>query len=214
MQDYDLTLFPQSRLRFRLGYSRNVNTGPAYTTLEGGTEPLLSENVNDVTNSYRMGVDYRGLSKTTLSFDEMLTYTDVNNRVTDNNLLFRLSNGTPVDLGIVFVGTSPCANPITNSATTPPTVTANCNGYLSYSQFQNPRSSFPTERVSFQSTYFRNLSMTGSAAYSSGNNTVTDFNDLINGWVTQDAYTWRARPAGQPRPTASPPTQIGPATIE
>ena len=48
--------------------------GPASTTLEGGTEPLLSENVNDITNSYRMGVDYRGLSKTTLSFDEMLTY--------------------------------------------------------------------------------------------------------------------------------------------
>jgi hypothetical protein len=185
MQDYDLTLFPQSRLRFRLGYSRNVNTGPAYTTLEGGTEPLLSENVNDITNSYRMGVDYRGLSKTTLSFDEMLTYTDVNNRVTDDNLLFRLSNGTPVDLGIVFAGTSPCANPITNSATTPPTVAANCNGYLSYSQFQNPRSSFPTERVNFQSTYFRNLSMTGSAAYSSGSNIVSSFNEDINGWVTR-----------------------------
>jgi hypothetical protein len=185
MQDYDLTLFPQSQLRFRLGYSRNVNTGPAYTTLEGGTEPLLSEKVNDITNSYRMGGDYRGLSKTTLSFDEMLTYAEVNNTITDNNFLFRLSNGTPVDLGVVFVGTTPCANPITNSATTPPTVTANCNGYLSYSQFQNPRSSFPTERFSFQSTYFRNLSMSGSAAYSSGNNTVTDFNDLINGWVTR-----------------------------
>jgi hypothetical protein len=185
MQDYDLTLFPQSRLRFRIGYSRNVNTGPAYTTLEGGTEPLLSENVNDVTNSYRMGVDYRGLSKTTLSFDEILTYTAVNDMVADNNLLFRLSNGAPVDLGIVFIGTTPCANPITNSATTPPTVTANCNGYSSYSQFQNPRSSFPTERVSFQSTYFRKLSMTGSAAYSSGNNTVSNFNEGINGWVTR-----------------------------
>ena len=185
MQDYDLTLFPQSRFRFRLGYSRNVNTGPAYTTLEGGTEPLLSENVNDITNSYRMGVDYRGLSKTTLSFDEMLTYTYVNNTITDNNFLFRLSNGTPVDLGTVFIGTAPCANPITNSATTPPTVTANCNGYLSYSQFQNPRSSFPTERVSFQSTYFRNLSMTGSAAYSSGSNIVSSFNEDMNGWVTR-----------------------------
>src|ERR1700722_2870921 len=185
MQDYDLTLFPQSRLRFRLGYSRSVNTGPAYTTLEGGTEPLLSENVDDVTNSYRMGVDYRGLSKTTLSFDEMLAYTEVKNRVTDNNLLFRLSNGTPVDLGIVFFGTSPRADPISNFATTPPTVTANCNGYLSYSQFQNPRSSFPAERFSFQSTYFRNLSMTGSAAYSSGNNRVSDFNDSINGFTTR-----------------------------
>ena len=110
MQDYDLTLFPQSRLRFRLGYSRNANTGPASTTVEGGTEPLLSENVSYITNSYRMGVDYRGLPKTTLSFDEMLTYSAINNTVTDNNLTYQLANGTPVDLGIVFVGTSPCAS--------------------------------------------------------------------------------------------------------
>ena len=34
MQDYDLTLFPQSRLRFRLGYSHNANTGPASATIE------------------------------------------------------------------------------------------------------------------------------------------------------------------------------------
>ncbi len=143
MQDYDLTLFPQSRLRFRLGYSRNVDDGPASTTVEGGTEPLLSESVNYITNSYRMGVDYRGLSKTTLSFDEMLTYSAIDNSATDKNLSYQLSNGTPVDLGLVFVGTTPCANPITNATTTPPTVTSNCNGYLSYSQIQNPRSSFP-----------------------------------------------------------------------
>ena len=73
----------------------------------------------------------------------MLTYSKMDNSATDNNLNYQLSNGTPVDLGIVFVGTTPCANPITNAATTPPTVTSNCNGYLSYSQVQNPRSSFP-----------------------------------------------------------------------
>ncbi len=180
-----MTLFPQSRLRFRLGYSRNVDSGPSATTLEGGTDTILSESVSTITNAYRMGVDYRGLSKTTLSFDEMLTYSAINNTAADHNLLFQLSNGTPVDLGIVFVGTTPCANPITNSATVPATVTANCNGYLSYSQIQNPRSSFPTERFSFQSSYFRNLSMTGSASYSSGKNTVTGFNESISGWATR-----------------------------
>jgi hypothetical protein len=185
MQDYDVTLFPQSRLRFRLGYSRNVDSGPSATTLEGGTDTILSESVSTITNAYRIGADYRGLSKTMLSFDEMLTYFQVNNTAADRNLLFQLSNGTPLDLGIVFVGTTPCANPITNSATVPATVTANCNGYLSYSQIQNPRSSFPTERVSFQSSYFRNLSMTGSASYSSGNNTVTGFNESISGWATR-----------------------------
>ena len=185
MQDYDLTLFPQSRIRLRLGYSHNVDSGPAFTTIEGGEEPLLTDNVRETTNAYRMGVDYRGISKTTLSFDEMLTYSKVDNIETDNNLAYQLSNGTPVDLGLVFTGTSPCAKPITNATTTPPTVTANCNGYLSYSQVQNPRSSFPTERFSFQSTYIKNFSMTGSASYSSGNNTVTGFNEAIDGWATR-----------------------------
>ena len=162
MQDYDLTLLPQSRIRFRLGYSYNVNSGPAMNTLEGGTEALLSQNVRYTANAYRFGVDYRGLSKTTLTFDEFLTCSKVDNSATDNNLNYRLSNGTLVDLGLIFVGTSPCAAPVTNAATKPPTVIANCNGYLSYSQVENPRSSFPTERFSFQSTYIRNFSMTGS----------------------------------------------------
>jgi hypothetical protein len=181
MQDYDLTLFPQSRLRFRVGYSRNANTGPAYTTVEGGTEPVLSENVNEITNSYRTGVDYRAIPKTTLSFDELLIYSAINNSAADNNLSFQLSNGTPVDLGIVSVGTSPCAA----AAITPPTVSPTCNAYLSYSQVQNPRSSFPVERFSFQSTYFKNLSMSGSASYSTGDNIVSGFNETIDGWASR-----------------------------
>jgi hypothetical protein len=187
MQDYDLIILPQSRLRFRLGYSRNTDTGPASATLEGGTEPLLTNMVNYITNSYRMGVDYRGLSKTTLSFDELLTYSQISNTVTDNNLTYQLSNGTPVDLGLVFntVGSSPCAAPITNALTVPPTANANCNGYLSYSQVENPRSSFPTERFSFQSTYVKNLTMTGSVGYSSGANTITGFDEDIDGYTSR-----------------------------
>jgi hypothetical protein len=201
MQDYDLTLLPESRIRFRLGYSYNVNSGPAFATIEGGTEPLLSESVRDTTNAYRMGVDYRGISKTTLSFDEMLTYSKVDNIETDNNLTYQLSSGTPVDLGLVFTATSPCAKPITSTATTPRTVTANCNGYLSYNQVLNPRSTFPTVRFSFQSTYIKNFSMSGSAEYSSGNNTTTGFDEAVDGWasrtVTRESTT--AGPAAAKR---------------
>ncbi len=32
MSDFDLTLLPQSRIRFRLGYTRNIQEGPSYTT--------------------------------------------------------------------------------------------------------------------------------------------------------------------------------------
>jgi hypothetical protein len=185
MQDYNLTLLPQSRIRFRLGYSYNVDTGPAFTTVEGGTEPLLSESIRYTTNAYRMGMDYKGIPKTTVSFDEFLTYSKVDNSAKDNNLNYQLSNGTPVDLGLIFVGTSPCAVPVTNPATKPPTVTSNCNGYLSYSAVENPRSSFPTERLSFESSYIRNFSMTGSLGYSSGDNILTGYNESISGWATR-----------------------------
>ncbi len=115
----------------------------------------------------------------------MLTYSKIDTSATDNNLNYRLSNGTLADLGIVFVGTTPCANPITNATTTPPTVNSNCNGYLSYSQVENPRSSFPTERFSFESTYFKNFATTGSVGYSSGTNTIAGFNEAINGWASR-----------------------------
>ena len=181
MQDYDLTLFPQSRLRVRVGYSRNSNSGPESTTVEGGTEPLLNETVNEVTNSYRFGVDYRGLPKTTLSYDELLTYTAINNRVTDNDFGFQLTNGTPVDLGIVSVGTSPC----TAASITPPVVSPTCNAYTAYSQVQNPRSSFPVERFSFESSYLKNFVTSGSVSYSESKNTVSGFDENIAGWSSR-----------------------------
>jgi hypothetical protein len=185
MQDYDLTLLPQSMLRFRLGYSRNSNQGPAAGTIEGGEEPLLTQLLLYRTSSYRIGVDYRGIPKTTLSFDEILTYSKVDKVATDTNLTFQTSTGLPVDLGLVFIGTSPCAAPISNPATTPKTITPTCNAFLSYSQVQNPRSSFPTERFRFQSAYFKNFTTGGSIGYSSGNDTVSNFNEMINGWTSR-----------------------------
>ena len=185
MQDYDLTLLPQSRVRFRLGFSRNSNQGPANGTIEGGEEPLLTQALLYRTSSYRMGVDYRGIPKTTLSFDEILTYSKVDKVETDNNLTFQTSTGLPVDLGLVFTGTSPCSPALTNPATKPPTINPTCNAFLSYSQVQNPRSSFPSERLRFQSSYIKNFAMTGSIGYSSGTDSVSNFNELINGYASR-----------------------------
>jgi hypothetical protein len=185
MQDYDLTLLPESRIRFRLGYSHIFSGGPGDTTLEGGTDTELSQTTATTTDAYRVGADYRGIARTVFSFDEMLNYTKMDQTATDANTLYQLANGTPVDLGIVFQGTTPCATPVTNATTTPETVTSNCNGYLSYSKVQNPRSSFPAERFSFESSYFKNLQMNGSVAYTGGRNMIPDFNEVINGWGTR-----------------------------
>ena len=186
MQDYDLTLLPQSRLRFRAGYS-HISTGGLGNNTYEPTYGLLSTNIQNATNIYRFGADYRGLAKTTISFDELLTYTRTDDNATDNNYQFQLANGTPVDLGEVFNGTTPCAKPITSTATTPPTITSNCPGILSYGLVANPRSSFPVERLSFESDYLKNFSMSGAASYSSGSDTLNDLNELFNGWISRTA---------------------------
>src|SRR5579863_6309915 len=59
LQDYDLLLLPQSRIRFRAGYSRNNSDGPSFTTIHQGTEQQLFDNVATVQNTYRLGVDFR-----------------------------------------------------------------------------------------------------------------------------------------------------------
>ncbi len=62
IQDHDLLLLPQSRLKFRLGYSRNSQTGPALSTVQlfdsrGDIFPLFAD-VQRVRNEYRLGGDF------------------------------------------------------------------------------------------------------------------------------------------------------------
>ncbi|HWC00371.1 MAG TPA: hypothetical protein VG672_26870 [Bryobacteraceae bacterium] len=63
VQDHDLTLFPQSRLQVRFGYSRNDQTGPALSTLQvygsGGDAFPLFTDVRRVMNDYRLGADFQ-----------------------------------------------------------------------------------------------------------------------------------------------------------
>ncbi len=61
LQDHDLTLLPQSHFRFRVGYSRNVEDGPALSTVQefdanGPGFPIFAD-VRRQWNEYRLGTD-------------------------------------------------------------------------------------------------------------------------------------------------------------
>jgi hypothetical protein len=65
LQDHDFTLFPQSKVKLLLGYSRNVEDGPALSTVQlfndlgadqGSVFPLFM-NVRRVENIYRLGAE-------------------------------------------------------------------------------------------------------------------------------------------------------------
>jgi hypothetical protein len=185
MQDYNLTLLPQSAVRFRLGYSRVSSQGPGFESYDSGVLPLFTTNYRTTENAYSAGVDFRFLPKTTLSYDQFLAYDKQDNITSDQNLNFLIPGSVPVDLGIVWntTGSTPCATPF--PPTTPGFANPACNGILSYSRVGRPRNFSPTERFSFQSSYFKNLEMSGSAGYSTSNNQIPDFNEVLTGLTTR-----------------------------
>ena len=78
--------------------------------------------MKDTVNAYRLGVDFRLLPRTNISYDEILTYYKGDTGQTDNNQNFSLANGTPVDLGVSF-----------NSAANQP-----CGGTFAAGRFREP----------------------------------------------------------------------------
>lgn len=63
MQDHDLVLLSDSAFRIFLGYSRNIQTGPALTTIQlfdsRGDEFPLFANIRRERNEYRLGNEFR-----------------------------------------------------------------------------------------------------------------------------------------------------------
>ncbi len=183
MGDYDLTLLPDSKVRFRLGYSRNVNEGPSFSTLHQGTEALLLQNYRNTVNAYRLGVDVKLLPKTNISYDQIFNYYKGDTGVTDQNQNFQLPNGVPVDLGVSLNAAAgqPCAATFLVTGGVNPL----CNGFLSYSRNGRMRTSMPTEQLSFQSNYFKNVDLSGRASYTGGDMNVGGYQELLTGRETR-----------------------------
>ena len=188
--DYNLTLLPQSKVRVRLGYSRNVHEGPSFSSFHEGTDTLLFQPWRNTFDGYQMGVDVRLLPRTNISYDQFLQYYKGDTAWADQNLNFQLSNGTPVDAGLIYnpAANQPCSNaptPVFNTSTTPPTLRAACNGYLGYSRFAPVRTSYPVEQLTLQSSYFRRLNVSGRFSYSSSEAGVNGFNESFDGLATR-----------------------------
>ena len=174
MSEFDLTLLPQSRVSFRLGFSHNNMTGPSYSSIHEGTEASLLQDWNTTMNSYRMGVDFRIAPRTVLSYDQFLDYYKGDTDYQLNPINEALLPTTPVSsvslgLSTDTVNKEPCAVPtgqislIVNGTLT----NVVCSAYSSYARNQRIRTSTPTERISLRSDYFRKLEVVGSYSYSS-----------------------------------------------
>jgi hypothetical protein len=191
MSDADLTLLPQSRVSFRLGFSHNNMTGPSYSSIHEGTEALLLQNWNTTMNAYRLGVDFRIAPRTILSYDQFLDYfkgdTDY---LLDpiNQALVSTTPASSVSLGLSFdtVNKEPCGVPARQSSliVNGNLTNVTCSAYSSYARNQRIRTSTPTERISLRSDYFRMLEVVGSFSYSAATST-TPLDESFGGLITR-----------------------------
>jgi len=190
MYDYNLTLLPQSNVRFRLGYTRNNLEGPAFSSIHEGTDAILFQNTRTLLDGYQLGVDVRLLPRTNISYDQFLQFYRGDTSWNDNNFGFQLAPNSQVDAGMIYnpAAGQPCSDtpiPIFNSATTPPTLRATCNGYQGYSRAAPVRTSYPTEQLTFQSRYFKLLDLSARVSYSSAETTVNNFAESFLGLITR-----------------------------
>ena len=191
MSDARLTLFPQSSIRVRLGYSRLNNEGPSLSTYHQGTEALLFQDFKVTTNAYQGGVDFRVLPRTNFSYDQFLNWYKGDTSLGDNNLTYQLANGEAVDLGVSWdtANSSPCAKPLSSTTTIPFTAASNCNAFTNYIRSAPTRTSYPTEQLTFQSNYFKNVDMSGRAMYSSADARVMNYDELFQGFESRSLAT-------------------------
>ncbi|MGB7729801.1 MAG: hypothetical protein WBL50_17350 [Candidatus Acidiferrum sp.] len=165
LENFGLTLLPDSKIRFRLGYNHNTNSGPSFNTIHQGTEQFLFQNISTGMNQYRLGVDFRFLPRTNISYDQIWSYYKTDPGTIDANQQFSVGTGfPPVDLGVSF-NAAPCSPTFLTGGVVSPT----CSAYYSYSNYSRTRINAPTEQISLQSNYFPSIQFSGKYMYTGGN---------------------------------------------
>jgi hypothetical protein len=196
MGDFMLTLLPESKISFRLGYARNATYGLVDTSLEAPIRSILTEDSQWRSDRYQFGVDLKMLPRTTISADVFFEHDKNDIGFLDGNVLYALGNagGPLVDIGVLLPplgGTLPsCAG--ANTQTIQPgnvfIINSGCNGVLlntgpggPYFRRGNVRTNIPTGQLSLQSNYFRKLDITASGTYSSADSDYLNFNEFMHG---------------------------------
>ena len=183
LSDFDFLLLPQSKIRFRFGYSRVIFEGPGLSSIHQGTEQLLFQDYKTTQNNYRLGVDFRILPKTNISYDQIWSYYKGDTGTNDQNQLFALSNGALVDIGVALsVGASqPCSDTFQTGGFVNPV----CNAYFNYLRHGRTRTNAPTEQLSLQSNYLPGWDLSARVSYTSGSTNVFDWLENWNGFESK-----------------------------
>jgi opacity protein-like surface antigen len=179
MTDVNITLAPLSKVSPRFGYSQNIHQGPSGSTIHVSADGLLLQNWRLSTDVWNAGIDWKPLARTSVSFDEFITHYKGNTSWQLIGLNYKLSNGTPVSLGVNLssVWNAPCAAPFAANGTVNPT----CNSFLAYTRSAPTRALLPSEQFRFQSASIPHVTMNGRFLYMGTTSNLTNYNEFFNG---------------------------------
>ena len=207
MLDTNLTLFPLSKLTFRVGYSQNSLQGPSrspsgYGTVAGSTV-VLEEYQRNSTDDFMGAVDWKPLPQTKFTFEEQVDHYKGDSYfvLAPSQYIAQEADGTPVSLGsydsTTPYGISSCNKTsmgsgytsatvytILSPAQTPgalPVVNPACNVAINYLRSQPTRVLFPTEIFRFQSSSIKNIAMNGDFRYTKANSHLPNYYENWNG---------------------------------
>jgi hypothetical protein len=198
MTDTNLTLYPLSKVTYRMGYSQNIFQGPTLSPGEsvGKYDALLSEYQRNSTDEFTGAVDWKPVERTKLTFEEVITHFKTGSYFTlaPSDFMVQEADGTRVSLGNwdsqTGYSTSACAATsmknshiilYANSGGGLPIIDPACDVATSYLRSQPTRILTPTEIFRFQSTSIKNISMNGDARYTSANMNLPNYYEQFQG---------------------------------
>ena len=200
MTDTKLTLFPLSKVTFRVGYSQNVFQGPSLSPsgyqVASSYDVLLQEYQRNSTDDWTGSVEWKPVSRTRLTFEEQVTHYKGDSYYSMAPQYFNLQEANGSRVAVLQNYDNPINKPVgitcnagvgassiypAQSPSGLPVVDPACNVITSYSRYQPTRVIFPTEIFRLQSSSIRNVTMNGNVRYTNANMSLPKYYDDFQG---------------------------------
>jgi hypothetical protein len=210
MTDTNLTIFPLSKVTYRVGYSQNIFQGPSlspsgYSFAEYNA--VLEEYQRNSTDDFTGAIDWKPVAGTQLTFEEQIDHYKADSFFTmaPSDFIVQEADGTRAaiddyDSQIPYPSSACNANsigatPILSAPPTPgglPVINAACAVVTSYLRSQPTRILYPTEIFRLQSSSIANIAMNGDIRYTNANMNLPNYYDSyqgLNGTTRSLTYT-------------------------
>ena len=199
MTDTSLTIFPLSKVTYRLGYSLNVFQGPSLSPSGyqfAKYNAILEQYQRNSTDDFTGAIQWKPVPGTQLTFEEQIDHYKADSyfTVAPSTLIVQEADGTKVAINdydsLTPYPSSACnansigTTPIFSTPQTPgglPVINAACAVVTSYLRSQPTRILYPTEIFRLQSSSIKNISMNGDFRYTNANMNLPNYYDSYQG---------------------------------